>query len=513
MSFADLTQTALLGTERQPVSIPPASNSLLGRLQSQLDLNQRERSLLSLAALSGLHEQIGSPALHENAPFPEPCRPEKHSRAGERAGAILLRTVDGEFTELLPEWLKLAASLGVIAPAEALPALLNVGACRPEQREEILPVLGERGHWLACQHPEWAWVGGEGGEEDEVWHTGERPARLLFLRRLRRVQPAHARELLANSWREETPEDRAAFIATFESGLNREDEAFLESALDDKRKEVRRNAAALLARLPASALVKRAFERAKLLVRLAAPLAGSVLKLKRAKPARVEVTLPAECDKTMQRDGIEPKPPQGFGERAWWLTQCLEITPLDFWTAEWNATPAEILAASEQGEWKKELLEAWSRSAIRQQNAAWAEALFDGALQGHHFDLLEGLLAAMPPRQREARLTILLAEHDRKIRDQHNTILGKCRHEWSPDFSRTVLAFLRKETASESSDWQLRSQFRGFATRLAPEVLAEAGAGWPTDSPGREFWSKGIDELLSLTQARLELRNGLVGQN
>jgi hypothetical protein len=76
-------------------------------------------------------------------------------------------------------------------------------------------------------------------------------------------------------------------------------------------------------------------------------------------------------------------------------------------------------------------------------------------------------------------------------------------------FSRAVLAYLRREAARDSGDWQLRNQFKVLAARLAPEVLAEAAIGWPTDSKSWEFWSKGVDELLAITQFRSDLLNSL----
>ena len=57
---------------------------------------------------------------------------------------------------------------------------------------------------------------------------------------------------------------------------------------------------------------------------------------------------------------------EGFGEKAWWLIQMLESVPLALWSREWKAAPAEILAASQAGDWKKEFFEAWTRAAIRQ---------------------------------------------------------------------------------------------------------------------------------------------------
>lgn len=71
-----------------------------------------------------------------------------------------------------------------------------------------------------------------------------------------------ARDLLASSWAQESPKDRSDFLAAFEKGLSPDDEAFLESTLGDRRKEVRRVASYLLAHLPESGLRRRMLERA-----------------------------------------------------------------------------------------------------------------------------------------------------------------------------------------------------------------------------------------------------------
>jgi hypothetical protein len=505
MNFAELTQVAMLGTERQSVSLSPPT-SPLAQLQSLVDINQRERALLSLAALNSLHEQIGSLPARDAGALPPASAAESQPRAGDGAGSLLTRLLGGDFADLLPEWLALATQAGVVAPPEFLPALLQTGASKPELRDPILPVLGQRGRWLAMQNPDWSWVNGAASEDENLWHTGERAARLVFLRRLRTTNAARARELLAATWKAETPEDRATFLAAFDAGLSLEDEPFLEAALDDKRKEVRRTAATLLAQLPGSALVQRLTQRVRPLLTFLPGSPGNVLKFKKAKPAQLQVTLPAECDKAMQRDGVEPRAPQGFGEKAWWLIQLLEAVPLDLWTSEWNSTPAEIIAASQAEEWKKEFLEAWIRAAIRQRNAPWAEWLFTAAVEARRFDKFEGLLAVISPWQRETRVAVLLAKKDTETSALRGTLLLQCRHPWSLDFSRSVLAFMRKETAQNAGDWSLRNQFKDFATHLAPEALAEAPNAWPTVTMHWEFWSPGVDAFLAATQFRAELR-------
>lgn len=504
MKFADLTQVALLGTARQPLPAP-AGDGALAKLQIQLDREQRETALLAAAALAGLHEEIGRLPAREDSPPPIACPAETGLRVGARAGSILARLLGGEHAGLLPEWLAHAARHDRIALPESLPALLDAGTAKPDLREEILPVLGERGRWLAPQRGEWAWVTGATGAGEEIWQTGESAARLAFLRRLRVVDPGHARELLAAGWKTETPEDRAAFLGAMEIGLGPEDEPFLEAALDDKRKDVRKGAAKFLVRLPGSALVQRMLARAEPLLRFIPGEAGSILRLKKAKPAQVEVTLPETCDKAMQRDGIEPKPPTGFGEKAWWLIQILEVVPLANWNNAWNQTPAGILEATSRGEWAKEFAEAWTRAAIAQANAGWAAPLFDMAIEAKRFDRLEGLLGAFTALAREARVMMLLATDEPATREFLPALVACCRHDWSEDFSRALLAWLRDLTARPSYDWQLRGQLKEFAFRLAPGALAEAATDWKTTTAAWEFWSSGVDDFLAVTQLRQDM--------
>jgi hypothetical protein len=505
VKFSELTQLALLGTERQALAAA-VGDSDVDRLLAQIDLNRREEALLSTAAVVGLHEEVGQLPARDQAPAPEPCATEEMLRMSERAGSLGLRLLGGDFPELLPEFLKLSARAAQIALPEALPALLSTGMAKAEWREAILPVLGKRGRWLAVQNPEWAWAIAAADDDENIWQVGEGEARRLFLQRLRRTNPVRARELLTATWKEETPEDRGDFIRAFEIGLSAEDEPFLEAALDDKRKEVRRHAATLLAQIDGSGLVKRMTERLRPLLKFVPGESGNLFKLRKSKPASLEVILPNACDRSMQRDGIEPKPQPGFGEKFWWLIQMLEAVPLTLWTTEWSASPGEIVQASLAGEWKNEFFEAWARAAIRQKNAAWAEVLFAVSLAAKRMDKFEGLLAALPVTERERRLSSVLEGDDPKIRDLHGSLVAQCRHDWSPEFSRTILSWLRKLAGQQSTDWQLRNQIKDFAARLTASVLSEASTGWPaTDSPGWDFWSKGMDEFLAVAQFRSEM--------
>lgn len=512
MNFADLTQAALLGSERQSIQ-KTKDNGSLEVLMAQLDENQREHALLSSAVLVGLHERIGSLPTSDHAPAPESCAHEDLPFVSDRAGSLLWSLFTNECKVLLPEFLELAVRSKQLVFPEALPALLNWGSNEVELRDQILPVIGKRGHWLAQQNPKWGWVGSEEKEDESIWLVGEVMSRFAFLRRLRQIKPSRARELLVSTWKEETSDDKVRFLSVLKIRLSLEDEPFLETALDDKRKEVRRIAGGLLGNLPESPFTKRMIDRAKPLLKYYSGETGSLIKLKKGKASRIEMSLPSDCDKSMQRDGVEVKPLQGFGEKGWWVVQMLEVVPLSIWTTEWQTTPAKIITASLTGEWTKELFESWTRAAVYQTNAEWAEALFTLSIDGKRFDKFEGLLSVMSTDKRELRISELLKANRADTKDLHGALIAQCRHPWTLEFSRSIIAWLKCTSKDVSSDWQLRNQFKDFAPWLNPLALKEAVDGWPTDSKGWEFWSKGVDEFLALVQLRVNLHGAFSKQN
>lgn len=461
--WTEITNTALIGCERKPLSLNGAADKL-GGLLAQLDQNDREGALLGAAAIASLYERAGALPLKDMLPAPEACEPDEAPRCGERAAIRLAMMLRGEYRELLPEWLAKAAAAGRRAPEELLPPLLELGLTWEDLREAILLVLGARGRWLSAQNPDWDYAAPR--LDESLWETGNSEQRRAILAELRKRDVTRARGMLATTWAQESPKDRADFLAALENGLSLEDESFLESALDDRRKDVRCVAAGLLARLPESALRRRMLERARPLL---------TFKLNRLKRRTIEITLPEACDKAMQRDGVEPKPSyQGIGEKAWWLQQMLGLIPPKVWSQESGWSISELIAVAKRGEWKNVLIDGWSQASQLCRDVEWADALL-----AETFERAEApsLFQVLPQTRQEDFIIELLRKSPSLRTDKPaGNYVAACLRPWGMKLSRAVIDSLLHHAATDrfKEGWMWVGILNAIACRIGPALIPEA---------------------------------------
>jgi hypothetical protein len=523
--WEQLLSSAVLGVERRAFAPPPAEGAL-GDLIGQLDMSDPERALLSAAAAVALFQRTGRLALVDSTPTPPACEPDALPTCSARAARHLALMLGGTHRGQLPEWLAALQSAGRRAPAALLPDLLELGRTHADMRAAILPALDRRGRWLASHNPDWSYArtelrGLRAESETELlspqssvlsteWETGSRPARMLLLAELRASVPALARSLVESTWATERADDRAAFLAALAVELSMEDEPLLESALDDRSKEVRRAAAELLTNLPDSRLAQRMLARARPLLTWVTAEKPRMLGLRQGQPARIEVALPDVCDQPMIRDGIEPKPPpdrRDLGEKGWWLFQILRAIPPASWSRCFNTTPAELIEAAARGEWHALLHEAWATAAITCHDADWAEQILKTDPRQ------SDLLAALAPARQEALLLAML-RGDVAPLHKHPVLglLRQTRHRWSHELTRAVLGAVRRHmrAANAGNDHQLRSAItEDFAQRIPPAMLDEIAEGWPNGEEARERWQGVIDRLLIIVQFRRDMLDAL----
>jgi hypothetical protein len=501
-----IVKSAILGTERGAPALAPAGGAaqdLLGHVaQSSAD---PQSSLLSAAAVLDVCRRAGRLIERHPVAVP-PCGAETHQMCSRQAGSFLSRMLSGEHAEMLDEFLTALACTERLVPPEHLPELLELGRARRAFRSVLAPVVGRRGLWLALLNNDWRYLAG-GGDEDN-WETAAGPLRLALLRRRRTEDPAAALAMLQKTWAEEPPEARAEFVAALEVGLGPADEAFLERTLDDRRKEVRAAAAELLSRLADSSFCHRMMERVAPLVTFSAGQKGSLLGLKRGRKAGFTVTLPAECDKAMIRDGIEAKvPPERrgkIGEKAWWLVQMLGCVPPGQWLSRWNTDAVALVrSALDGGEWKDALLESWCAAACRHRDAAWAEALLTAGREWVvpvGTDTAGRLVAVLLPEARERLIVDLIGNGRDGFGQCPMSLLRGCDHAWSDALSERVVAAVagipRLDTWHMAMTGEVSRRVpRAWLARLVAVLTAQQDR---TD----EHLRKSLQELIDACQFR-----------
>lgn len=504
-----LRSQALLGTARKAPDLPPAGGPL-GDLLARLDAGDPEGLLLNAAGVVSIYRQAGWEPPREAASLPAPAPEEERTCCSECAAQHLGAILSGRFPEVLPEWLAAAAAAGIRVPEPLLPALLDEGARGrwTGDRHRFLPVLGHRGAWLARQNPEWSWATPAGtatpDEEEQVWLTGGREARSLLLEQVRAADPERGRRMLEATWREDPAADRAAFLARLRTGLQPQDEPFLESCLDDRSSEVRKAAAELLARLAGAAYCSRMLARLEALLTAERSQEG-----RKAPRLSLGVALPQELDAAMKRDGLSPNPPGNstVGRRGVWLSEMLGAVPPSVWYDRWQTTAGEMVAAAVRTEWRKALLDGWNVAAYRYRDTALAEALlrqgFDETPWGELLELLspetaEGIILEQLRKEHG-----LFGESTDANRVFH--LVREYRRPWSIPFTREILAALRRTAHLKTArnHWHIRSELKSFALCASPAIAEEARHGWPEGD--QNPWGNALESFLDLLHFRHEL--------
>jgi hypothetical protein len=437
----EMLAAALVGTNRRPWT---GASSLLEA--AAIALAARRAGVAPAAGRSGVPE--APPEI--SAPLPP--------AAGRRLDRILSGSVPGGSQlaqELLAQWLAAAAERGDHVPPASLPALLDAGRRNSIIRPGLARVAGRRGPWLAGKRADWRWLQDEAAPDSaagltESWETGSLGERLGHLTALRQSDPARGRELVESTWDKESSEDRARFLNAFDIGLSVDDDAFLDRALDDRRREVREASLELLRRLPGASLGARMAERARSTVRFERRPIGS---------GRLVVTPPAELTPELRRDGVGATPARGTGVSAWLLEEIVAGAPLSIWS-----DPATMLKLARGSDWESPLLHGWAKAATTQHDAGWATALLGHASAGLRESVRWDLHLVLPPDE----LGRLAADALRREDGMAHRLLALHPGRWPDELSVVVLETIAHRARTDRHSWQLGELCRAAALSMPP---------------------------------------------
>ncbi|MBN3788135.1 DUF5691 domain-containing protein [Burkholderia sp. Ac-20353] len=378
----ELIRTALVGTANVSHDAPT-----LAEIDALLPEGTREQRLLWQAGSVAVHHEAGRLPRTASRPAaaPDETLPETPAAIASVLAAAIANEIPG-----LGEWLApRVAQAGCRLPPALLPLVLGKAATLTRWRD----ALGERGRWLASHNPDWdaRLTKFTPSDLDEAallrtWDEGDTAARADALVALRGIDAASARERLATVLPKEKADARQQFVSAMAANLGMDDEPLLESLLDDRAQTVRAAAASLLARLPASALMRRMTARADACVRwqAATPASGTVARVaaflgKRTAPA-LTIDIPDELPKDWARDGIVDATAPGEGRRASWLRQLLSVVPPARWSDAAGAEADALIPLMADSDWAESLLSGCATAACEVGDSAWSAAFLRCAL-------------------------------------------------------------------------------------------------------------------------------------
>lgn len=451
-----------------------ATTAVLGTSRAASDATAAA-ALLNRAAAAALRARAGRRSPARAHPI-SPCPPDTRPPATPAQAATLDRLLTTPNTldaALIIEWCHLAQTHSVRVPAEHVPPLLDWWSKQPSRPTEVFAATGSLGSWLATLNPTWHKPVPPStlpANADELWHTATTPERIALLATVRQADPRRALALIHSTWETDSADDRRKCIAALTATASLDDEPFLESALDDRSKVVRREAARVLTSLPGSALRERMRTRAASMLRVETTKAA----ITRRAATTVTLEPPKAFDKSWERDALEEQPASGKGKRAFWLAQILASTDLAALSTTTRLTPPDLLAALRDDEYADDALAAMLASLAacpRQPDAApWCDALIAACpinkLITH--ELLASVWTAQPTRTSESlRLTFLITHKaSRAITPWH--LLASDPRPWSLDFSTTALAHLEAIKLKPADTWDLWPPIESISKLLHP---------------------------------------------
>ncbi len=507
MSFPlwkELSRLALLGADRSRLSV--SAREELAELG--LDPDQPDTTLLlEGAAVVSRRATAGKVPDRSEADQAPPPEEEDKCLCSSRSSTHLELILDGPFGNALPEFVALMKENLRTLPPESLPALLD--RCRedPELWENLAPGLGTLGAWLIKQNPRWqAWAA---VADPRSWDAAPQAERQLILSGLREREPKKAIAILEEEWPRLKWREKIAFLETLQQGHSPADEAFLETCLDDGRKEVRLAAAALLAKRPGSALVRRAIQLGTALVR---PAPGG----------KWQVQLPEADDDALQRDGIAALATVGKGSlRQGLLKEIVRRIPPRTWEDHLDMDPAECLGAFGKTDQAKPLLDGLTEAICQFEATEWMKPLFyfwslnpDRLLWKNA--TAQKLMAKFPNDLFDALCEEVMERDGLMVEEE--TPLGQLlllgEHPWSDTLTLRLVggfqSWLKEAGKFYWNTWHYKRLFEIAAYRSNPELFDKLNAGWPQQSRLWPSWEKDAEGLMRTLFFRRDMRKELM---
>lgn len=504
MSWKELVDKALMGTDWGKFS--PALKDELEALGIPGDLPAEQQLLEGAAMLHQLNKAApelqdyqGKVFIPEEIGEAKPC--------SNKSSYHLQLILDGRFRPALPEFATLLIRSGKRLPPESLPVLFYQSLTDRRLWRQLRPAVGPVGEWLMRQNPDWDAINPSAIPED--WERGALRARRRFLRRLHESAPGEAIEKLRRTWSEEPYRTKLGLLEILREDPREADIEFLESCLEDARKEVRLAAADILALHATSPLVDRLFQEA-------------VKYLKLSARDELEVTLPGKFEEALRRNGILERPEEKYhtSPRGRRLMQLVARIPPGRWNLLFDRDAAACLRLFTANEFGRGFLLALTEAVNRHGGADWMSAILEYWDERNDESLWKNSAAGELMQQLP---DALFNEHLLRYIDREGPLisgnslacqlLGLGAHWWSERLSLLFIqGFQNWMSDAPPFNHGLRHYpdlLQSAAYRSSTGLLERLRKSWPMTARSWPQWQDEVEAFINILHFRKKMREEL----
>lgn len=246
----EILKAALLGTAKYMPSPSPLLQETGAKIAEQQ--TDPEDRFLKLAITTLLYEEAGKNPLTVENTLPA-CPSEALPVATEKLCGYIYTALLAKDDTLFEYLIHIVHKQNQVLTSELVPLVLNKALEHKKSAHALIKTCGETGRWLCRLNENWR-IFFEESEEDNTWETGNFESRKIFLKNIRRTDPAKAIELLKQALPAENAANRLALLEQLDTHLSLSDEPLLQSLLKDKSQKVKETALRFLRKIQGSFL-------------------------------------------------------------------------------------------------------------------------------------------------------------------------------------------------------------------------------------------------------------------
>ncbi|WKN40914.1 DUF5691 domain-containing protein [Tunicatimonas pelagia] len=500
----EILKAALLGTDKTPpqsvtANLPQAVQQELAQLSSEDD----ETSFLQLSAFMLSYYRAGQefPVLDVDTANKNSSDESENENFPPTAANRLLGVLISENRySLLLVWLTHCAEKSYKIAPQYLPQLLKLGEEDVALQQQLVKVMGERGHWLANLNDDWQILR---QSTREIWETGTSRQRKQLFQYLLRHNRSKATELMQSTWKEENAADRFNFLSAWSNPQSAEELVFLETMLQDKSKKVAALAQQLLLRQPESTLTQQFHQQCSQLLTLKK---GGMLGMGSTK---IEINTNVDLGVWIKKLSLEPESlDKNFSDQEYQTFQVLSLINPTVWEEQLSLSPEKILKPFITDKSLQKYLPTWATAIDFHQNSGWTDAWLDFVLASNATRvLLENTASVLPGALPETLTRLFNHKRADAILSANNIIplLDKLRFPWSLEFSKAAMKLLYRNFAQRGVYHYETEAFMRLAECMPTEILAQQEEFLPPKNEKRDTWRTILRDLFRTIELKTKI--------